>query len=47
MPAGKIKTRKKNGKKKEKKKGKEEEKKSIGSLSSTVTLEFGPDNPTP
>ena len=59
MPAGKIKRRKKNGKKKEKKKGKwkekkkekkkgkEKEKKSTGSLSPTVNLELGPDNPSP
>ena len=59
MPAGKIKRRKKNGKKKEKKKGKwkekkkekkkgkEKEKKSTGSLTSTVNLEFDPDNPSP
>ena len=59
MPAGKIKRRKKNWKKKEgkkgkrkekkkeKKKGKEKEKKSTGSLSPTVNLEFGLDNPSP
>ena len=59
MPAGKIKRRKKNGKKKEKKKGKwkekkkekkkgkKKEKKSTGSLSSTVNLEFGLDNLSP
>ena len=59
MPAGKIKRRKKNWKKKEgkkgkrkekkkeKKKGKEKEKKSTGSLSPTVNLELGPDKSTP
>ena len=34
-------------KKKEKKKGKKKEKKSTGSLSPTVNLEFGLDNPSP
>ena len=54
-----MKRRKKNGKKKEKKKGKwkekkkekkkgkKKEKKSTGSLSPTVNLELGPDNPSP
>ena len=43
---GKMKEKKK-GKKKEKKKGKKKEKKSTGSLSPTVNLEFGLDNPSP
>ena len=58
-PSVPMKRRKKNGtkkekkkgkskeKKKEKKKGKKKEKKSTGSLSPTVNLEFGLDNPSP